>query len=126
MIEGNPAFMVDFQESEAVYDFDNFIAPLTIVATIYGQDITDDILDSDVAWTRYTENSQGVQRVASDNIWAEKRGNAGKAIVLLKDDLSLDSDGVPKVIRFTATVTLRDGMNNEADVQSVSFEYQKP
>lgn len=126
MIEGNPAFMVDFQESEAVYDFDNFIAPLTIVATLYGQDITDDILDSDVAWTRYTENSQGVQRVASDNIWAEKRGNAGKAIVLLKDDLSLDSDGVPKVIRFTATVTLRDGMNNEADVQSVSFEYQKP
>lgn len=126
MIEGNPAFMVDFQESEAVYDFDNFIAPLTIVATLYGQDITDDILDSDVAWTRYTENSQGVQRVASDNIWAEKRGNAGKAIVLIKDDLSLDSDGVPKVIRFTATVTLRDGMNNEADVQSVSFEYQKP
>lgn len=125
MIEGNPAFMVDFQESEAVYDFDNFIAPLTIVATLYGQDITDDILDADVAWTRYTENSQGVQRVASDNIWAEKRGNAGKAIVLLKDDLSLDSDGVPKVIRFTATVTLRDGMNNEADVQSVSFEYQK-
>lgn len=125
MIEGNPAFMVDFQESEAVYDFDNFIAPLTIVTTLYGQDITDDILDTDVAWTRYTENSQGVQRVASDNIWAEKRGNAGKAIVLLKDDLSLDSDGVPKVIRFTATVTLRDGMNNEADVQSVSFEYQK-
>lgn len=125
MIEGNPAFMVDFQESEAVYDLDNFIAPLTIVATLYGQDITDDILDADVAWTRYTENSQGVQRVASDNIWAEKRGNAGKAIVLLKDDLSLDSDGVPKVIRFTATVTLRDGMNNEADVQSVSFEYQK-
>lgn len=125
MIEGNPAFMVDFQESEAVYDLDNFIAPLTIVATLYGQEITDDILDADVAWTRYTENSQGVQRVASDNIWAEKRGNAGKAIVLLKDDLSLDSDGVPKVIRFTATVTLRDGMNNEADVQSVSFEYQK-
>lgn len=125
MIEGNPAFVIDFRESEAVYDLDNFIAPLTIVATLYGQDITDDILDADVAWTRYTENSQGVQRVASDNIWAEKRGNAGKAIVLLKDDLSLDSDGVPKVIRFTATVTLRDGMNNEADVQSVSFEYQK-
>ena len=125
MIEGNPAFSVDFREAEAIYDFDNFIAPLTIVATLYGQDITDDILDTDVAWTRYTENSQGVQRVTSDTIWAEKRGNAGKAIVLLKDDLSLDSDGIPKVILFTATVTLRDGMNNEADVQSVSFGYQK-
>ena len=126
MIEGNPAFAVDFREAEAVYDFDNFIAPLTIVATLYGQDITDDILDTDVAWTRYTENSQGVPRVTSDNIWAEKRGNAGKAIVLTQEDLSLDSDGIPRKISFTATVTLRDGMGNEADRQSVSLDYQTP
>ena len=126
MIEGNPAFTVDFREAEAIYDFDNFIAPLTIVATLYGQDITDDILDTDVAWTRYTENSQGVQRVTSDTIWAEKRGGAGKSIVLTQDDLSLDSDGVPKKISFTATVTLRDGMGNEADRQSVSLDYMKP
>lgn len=126
MIEGNPAFSVDFQEAEAIYDFDNFIAPLTIVATLYGQDITDDILDTDVAWTRYTENSQGVQRVTSDNVWAEKRGGAGKSIVLTQEDLSLDSDGVPKKISFTATVILRDGMGNEADRQSVSLDYMKP
>lgn len=126
MIEGNPAFSVDFQEAEAIYDFDNFIAPLTIVATLYGQDITDDILDTDVAWTRYTENPQGVQRVTSDNVWAEKRGGAGKSIVLTQEDLSLDSDGVPKKISFTATVILRDGMGNEADRQSVSLDYMKP
>ena len=126
MIEGNPAFSVDFQEAEAIYDFDNFIAPLTIVATLYGQDITDDILDTDVAWTRYTENSQGVQRVTSDNVWAEKRGGSGKAIVLTQEDLSIDSDGVPKKISFTATVILRDGMGNEADRQSVSLDYMKP
>lgn len=35
MIEGNPAFTVDFREAEAIYDFDNFIAPLTIVATLF-------------------------------------------------------------------------------------------
>lgn len=126
MIEGNPAFSVDFREAEAIYDFDNFIAPLTIVATLYGQDITDDILDTDVAWTRYTENSQGVQRVTSDNVWAEKRGGAGKSIVLTQEDLSIDSDGVPKKISFTATVILRDGMGNEADRQSVSLDYMKP
>lgn len=126
MIEGNPAFSVDFQEAEAIYDFDNFIAPLTIVATLYGQDITDDILDTDVAWTRYTENSQGVQRVTSDTVWAEKRGGAGKSIVLTQEDLSLDSDGVSKKISFTATVILRDGMGNEADRQSVSLDYMKP
>ena len=126
MIEGNPAFSVDFQEAEAIYDFDNFIAPLTIVATLYGQDITDDILDTDVSWTRYTENSQGVQRVTSDTVWAEKRGGAGKSIVLTQDDLSLDSDGVPKKISFTATVILRDGMGDETDRQSVSLDYMKP
>ncbi|WP_278815005.1 hypothetical protein [Leyella stercorea] len=124
MIEGNPAFSVDFEEAQTLYDLDDFVAPLTIVATLYGQDITDDILDTDVAWTRYTENSQGVQRVSSDIIWAEKRGNAGKSIVLTLEDLSLDSDGMPKKIRFTATVTLRDGMGNEADKQSVSYECQ--
>ena len=30
-------------------DYDNFRAPLTIVAYLYGQDITADILDNDVA-----------------------------------------------------------------------------
>ena len=124
MIEGNPAFVVDFAESETVYDLDNFKAPLTIVATLYGQDVTADILDNDVAWTRYTENSQGVQRIASDNVWAERRGNSGKAIVLTKDDLNIDSSGVPKRITFTATVTLRDGMGKEVDQQSVSLDYQ--
>lgn len=123
MIEGNPAFTVDFAEAESLYDPDNFRCPLTIVATLYGQDITSDILDNDVAWTRYTEDAYGTQRVASDNIWAQQRGSAGKAILLTQDDLSLDSSGMPKKIRFTATVTLRDGMGDEVDQQSVAFEY---
>ena len=122
MIEGNPAFEVDFEEMETLYDFDNFSAPLTIVATLYGQNITDDILDADVAWTRYTENAAGVQRVASDNVWAEQRGNAGKSIVIVKSDLGIDSEGVPKKIVFTATVTLRDGMGREKDQQSASVD----
>lgn len=123
MIEGNPNFTIDFIEAETVYDYDNFRAPLTIVAYLYGQDITADILDNDVAWTRYTENSRGEQRVSSDNIWSLNRGGAGKAIVLTQDDLSVDSDGIPKVIRFTATVTLRDGMGDEVAQDAASFEY---
>lgn len=122
MIEGNPTFEVNFEEIETLYDFDNFSAPLTVVATLYGQNITDDILDRDVAWTRYTENAAGVQRVASDNVWAEQRGNAGKSIVIVKSDLGIDSEGVPKKIVFTATVTLRDGMGREKDQQSASVD----
>ncbi len=123
MIEGNPAFTIDFLEDETIYDFDNFRAPLTIVATLYGQDITSDILDSDVAWTRYTENKAGEQRVTSDNIWSLEVGSkAGKAIVLTQSDLSIDSEGVPAKIRFTATVTLRDGLGDEVAQDSITLE----
>lgn len=123
MIEGNPAFTIDFLEDETIYDFDNFRAPLTVVATLYGQDITSDILDSDVAWTRYTENKAGEQRVTSDNIWALEVGSkAGKAIVLTQSDLSVDSEGVPDKIRFTATVTLRDGLGDEVAQDSITLE----
>lgn len=123
MIEGNPAFTIDFLEDETIYDFDNFQAPLTVVATLYGQDITSDILDSDVAWTRYTENKAGEQRVTSDNIWALEVGSkAGKAIVLTRSDLSIDSEGVPAKISFTATVTLRDGLGDEVAQDSITLE----
>lgn len=124
MIEGNPAFTVDFLEDETVYDFDCFRAPLTIVATLYGQDVTSDILESDVAWTRYTEDRNGNQRVTSDNIWSLEVGSkAGKAIVLTQSDLSIDSEGVPPKIRFTATVRLRDGLGREVNQDSVTIEY---
>lgn len=123
MLEGNPAFVVDFEESDTVYDFDNFRAPLTIKATLYGQDVTGDILDNDVEWTRYTEDGNGVQRVASDNIWAQAHAKAGKAIVLTQEDLSIDSGGIPQRIRFTATVTLRDGMGDDVATESITMEY---
>lgn len=123
MIEGNPAFTIDFLEDETLYDFDNFRAPLTVVASLYGQDITSDILDSDVAWTRYTENRAGEQRVKSDNIWSLEVGSkAGKAIVLTQSDLSIDSEGVPAKIRFTVTVTLRDGLGDEVAQDSITME----
>ena len=126
MIEGNPAFTVDFLEDETIFDFDNFRAPLTIVAKLYNQDVTSDILDSDVAWTRYTENKAGEQRVTSDIIWAQEVGSkAGKAIVLSQSDLSVDSEGVPATIRFTATVTLRDGLGDEVAQDSITLQCYK-
>lgn len=126
MIEGNPSFTVDFVEDETVYDFDNFRAPLTIIATLYGQDITSDILENDVAWTRYTENKAGVQRVNSDKIWSLEVGSkAGKAIVLTQSDLSIDSEGIPSKIRFTATVRLRDGLGDEVAQDTVTLECVK-
>ena len=121
MVEGNPNFTISFIEDEQMYDPDNFRAPLTIKAMLYNIDVTSDILVSDVMWTRYSEDSAGVHRVNSDNAWATKRGGAGKAIVLLRDDLDIASD-VPNTIKFTATATLRDGMGNAVGTDSATIE----
>ena len=122
MVEGNPDFTVDFAETENIYDPDNFNATLTIVAKLYNIDITADILAADVAWTRYSEDADGVERTASDNAWALRRANSGKSISLTIADCDINGY-MPKKIRFTATVTLRDGTGNAAGVQSVSYEY---
>lgn len=122
MVEGNPDFTVDFAESENIYDPDNFNATLTIIAKLYNLDVTTDILNNDVQWTRYSQDAGGVERVASDNAWALKRANSGKSIVLTLADCDINGY-MPKKLRFTATVTLRDGAGNAASVQSVSYEY---
>jgi hypothetical protein len=115
MVEGNPNFTVDFAEADQLYSASNFKATLTVVAMLYNFDITDDILDNDVQWTRYSEDADGNPRPESDNLWAIKRAGAGKSISLTLDDLDAKtSTGFPKTVAFTATVTLRDGMGNEA------------
>lgn len=122
MIEGNPDFAVDFQEPESILDPDKIDLTLTIVATLYNMNITDDILDADVMWTRYSEDAEGNERTASDNVWSLRHANTGKSLHLTAEDMDFNGY-MPKVIRFTATVTLRDGMGNEAATAAVSYEY---
>jgi hypothetical protein len=121
MIEGNPDFTVEFEEMEQLYDIDNFEMPLTILAKLYNIDVTDDILDSDVEWTRYSEDADGNPRTASDNVWALEHADFGKSVTITYDDLdAATSSGFPKKVVFTATVTLRDGMGEAAATESVS------
>ena len=122
MVEGNPEFTVDFEDTDYLFDPDKFNLTLAIVARLHNMDVTDDILDADVQWTRYSEDDKGVERVASDNVWALKRAGAGKKIDLTADDCDFNGY-VPRALRFTATVTLRDGMGGEAAEASAVFEY---
>ena len=122
MIEGNPDFSVDFAESEDIFDPDNIDTTLTIVAKLHNIDITDDILISDIAWTRYSEDAEGVERVASDLLWTTKHANTGKSLHLTKEDMDF-LGYMPKTIRFTAAVTLRDRNGKEAATDSVSYEF---
>lgn len=122
MIEGNPEFTVEFAETDYLFDPDRFALTLTIIAKLYNIDITDDILDADVQWTRYSEDADGNERVASDTAWALKRANEGKSIDLTVADCDFNGY-IPKTLKFIATVTLRDGMGNEAGIESAVFEY---
>lgn len=108
MVEGNPEFTVDFEDTDYLFDPDRFDVTLTIVARLYNMDITADIRDQDVAWSRYSEDAQGTERVASDNVWTIAHSGAGKSLRLTRTDCDMESY-IPRVLRFTATVTLRDG-----------------
>ena len=122
MVEGNPEFSVDFEDTDYIFDPDRFALTLKIVAKLYNMDVTADILDNDVVWTRYSEDADGNERVASDQAWALKRAGAGKQIALTIADCDFNGY-VPKTIKFIATVTLRDGMGREAGTESVIFQY---
>lgn len=121
MIEGNPDFTVDFEDTDYLFDPDKFAVTLTIIAKLHNQDVTADILDADVIWTRYSEDADGNERVASDNAWALKRAGAGKSMSLTAADVDFNGY-VPKVLKYTATVTLRDGMGEAAQTESATFE----
>lgn len=122
MVEGNPQFTVEFADTDYIFDPDRFSLTLTIIARMYNMDITDDILPADVEWTRYSEDANGVPRTASDNAWALKRAGAGKSLSLTIEDCDLNGY-MPRTLKFIATVTLRDGMGNEAGTESAIFQY---
>lgn len=122
MVEGNPESSVDFEDTDYIFDPDRFALTLKIVAKLYNMDVTADILDNDVVWTRYSEDADGNERVASDQAWALKRAGAGKQIALTIADCDFNGY-VPKTIKFIATVTLRDGMGREAGTESAIFQY---
>lgn len=122
MVEGNPDFTVEFADTDYLFDPDHFAVTLQIVARLYNLDVTGDILDTDVVWTRYSEDADGNERVSSDNAWALKRAGAGKAIDLDTDDIDFNGY-VPKTVKFTATVTLRDGAGDSVGTDSATFEY---
>lgn len=113
MREGNPAFELTFVEAPAgstiLLAYPGASQTLTLKASIYNQDVTAELLDADIAWTRSSEDANG-PRTASDALWAMNRGSAGKAIAIADADI----DAVPLFptrLAFTATATLRDGAN---------------
>lgn len=126
MIEGNPAFTIDIDSSNGwQFDADRIsgrdesgdyivFTELIVSGLLYNQDVTDNILDSDVTWTRDTGN------VSEDNAWAIKRASAGKRLSLTLDDLGTDYM-TRSSCSFKATVLLRSGQKYEIAENYVTF-----
>ena len=121
-IEGNPDFAIEIDiENGGLLDFDYFSAhgtDLTVKGRIYNMDVTQDILDADVVWTRYSEFPDGTPRTESDNVW-NLGGHTGKTLHITTDDLNIDSSGMPSTLSFTATALLRDGVTAEDSISII-------
>lgn len=126
MIEGNPAFTIEIDSSNGWYfDYEAIsvtdeagqpvvFTTLQVVGTLYNQDVTADILDADVSWTRDTGD------VVEDNAWAVKRADAGKQLTLTLDDLGTNYQNRTSC-KFKASALLRDGKQVEIAENYVTF-----
>ena len=115
MVQGNPAFSIDIDSSNGWYfDADKFNTTLSVVGTLYNQDVTASILDADVSWTRDTGN------VTEDNAWAVAHAGAGKSIKLTVDDLGPDYLTLTGC-KFIAKAVLRDGQEERTATNYVTF-----
>lgn len=116
MIEGNPDFTISIEvENGGMLDYDWFAAhgtDLVVTGQIHNQDVTADILDTDVSWTRRSKDAEGNWRVSDDEAWNALL-RKGKTLHLTVDDISYNSSGLPQMLEFTATVILRDGVTAE-------------
>ena len=121
-IEGNPNFEIEIAiENGGLLDFDYFAAhgtTLEVTGKIYNLDVTKDILDADVTWTRKSKDAQGNERTESDNAW-NSLNKTGKSLFLSIDDINYDSAGIPSFLCFTARAILRDGVAAEQSVMLI-------
>lgn len=110
MIEGNPEFTIDIESSEGWYFEPSILqTTLSVQGKLYNQDVTDNLLDADISWTRDSGN------ITEDNAWAVTRANAGKNLPITVNDLGpnyMQQTGC----KFKATALLRDGVSSEAIV----------
>lgn len=120
IIEYNDTFKIELHNSDNWnISYDSIESPtfqtvITVTASVFNEDITERIQDSDISWTRDTGN------VTEDNAWAVKRKDDGKVLILKKDDFGLGYRKLSKCT-FTCTALLRDGEQTVETRQSILF-----
>lgn len=117
-VGGDDEFYVTFAEPEMLASLSDFRYPLTVRATLHGEDVTG---RTTVAWSRRSEMADGTEREDLDALWTARNRSRGHAITLTGEDLDLGSYPLGRV-QFTATVTL-SLPEAEARVAEVGAEF---
>ena len=112
--QGNPAFTIDFEEKVITYNLrtlDMFGATLTLVATLYNQDVLPLIPASNITWSRESYDADGVLRAASDAAWRPTTDRDNKRLLLTKSDFSYDGTDISK-ITFICRASIDDTLTS--------------
>ena len=124
---GRFIYTLDFIEEDYPYDPDDFHGTLSLICKYGKDDITNTLLQADIVWTRYSEDSEGNERVNSDAAWNISHDYhhwlTGRTVLTLQQsDLDAGVE-LPSVLRFTAEVTVRDGSGDAVGQAAVTYEY---
>lgn len=118
-ISGDPSFRIDFEETALCYTEDEihkFGATLTLVASLYNQDVLPFIRPTDVSWRRVTYDQNGQERTVSDAAWIPRTDRDNKRLLLDFSDLDYDGTTLTKII-FICTASIDD------DIAVVTMEF---
>jgi hypothetical protein len=124
---GKLPFTLAFLEEDYPYDPENFQGTLTIVCKYGRDDITSLVLMPDIEWTRYSKDSEGNERTASDSAWNIRHNyqnwpTGRTQLTLQQSDLDAESD-FPSVVTFKVEVTIRDGEGNSVGHEYLEFGF---
>ncbi|MCC8187957.1 MAG: hypothetical protein LIP08_10790 [Bacteroides sp.] len=116
LIAGNPNFTIDIESSNGLdFDYGEIDTTLSVRGWIHYTDVTDQLLDTDISWTRDSGDTR------EDDAWAMARASYGRSLPITTDDVGglrfVENGGC----RFICTAWLRDGNEVTEARQELAF-----
>ncbi len=116
LLAGNPNFTLEIESSNGLdFDYGEIDTTLSVKGWIHHTDVTDELLDADITWTRDSGD------MAEDDAWAIQKAGFGRSLPINTEDvggLRFVSNGG---CRFICTAYLRDGNEVKEARQELTF-----